>query len=92
MHDGHAHTHEGFDYHKPANTLVFIASPETDLPNKFEGLSSYFSPESGGQYEVLLLKEEEEVCVTWTLWSARPRPRRSEGEGPDTPEGANADA
>ena len=55
------HTHPGFDYHKPAETLVFIASPSTDLPNKFEAFSpTLFKPRGscitdfprGGEYRI----------------------------------------
>ena len=45
-HDHSAHDHRRlsggattFDYHEPEETLAFIASPATDLPNKYEAFS-----------------------------------------------------
>ena len=43
-------------WRRTASSEVKAAPSPKAPPNKFEGLSSYFSPESGGQYEVLLLK------------------------------------
>jgi hypothetical protein len=61
------HTHEGFDYHKEAESLTFIASPHTDLPNKFEVFSpTLFKPRGscianfprGGEYRIAVWGEE----------------------------------
>lgn len=61
---GHDHGCSSGDfcgYHKPSETLVFIASPETDRPNKFESFSpTLFKPrgsciadfEHGGEYRI----------------------------------------
>ena len=66
-HDHSAHDHRQlsggvtFDYHQPEQTLTFIASPATDLPNKFEAFSpTLFKPRGsciadfprGGEYRL----------------------------------------
>lgn len=66
--DGHDHCHAGefCGYHKPDDTLVFIASPSTDRPNKFESFSpTLFKPRGsciadfprGGEYRLAVWGE-----------------------------------
>ena len=66
-----AHTHEGFDYHKREETLVFIASEKTDRPNKFESFSpTLFRPRGsciadfprGGEYRVAVWGDEDQTA------------------------------
>lgn len=65
------HSHGGgFDYHLPEETLVFIASPSTDLPNKFESFSpTLFKPRGscitdfprGGEYRIAVWGAPDQV-------------------------------
>lgn len=69
--DGHKHVHAGeFNYHNPSQTLVFIASPATDRPNKFEPFSpTVFKPRGsciadfprGGEYRIAVWGEPGQV-------------------------------
>jgi hypothetical protein len=68
-HAATAHTHEGFDYHMSNETLTFIASPHTDLPNKFEPFSpTLFKPRGSciadfardGEYRIAVWGEESQ--------------------------------
>jgi hypothetical protein len=71
--DGHDHCHEGefCGYHKPDETLVLIASPATDLPNKFEPFSpTLFKPRGsciadfprGGEYRMAVWGELDQAA------------------------------
>ena len=68
--DGHSHAHDGeFNYHEPKETLVFIASPATNRPNKFESFSpTLFKPRGSciadflhaGEYRMAVWGESEQ--------------------------------
>jgi len=70
--DGHDHCHAGefCGYHKPEDTLVFVASPDTDLPNKFEPFSpTLFKPRGsciadfprGGEYRIAVWGDKDQA-------------------------------
>ena len=71
--DGHSHDHDNeFNYHQPKETLVFIASPATNRPNKFESFSpTLFKPRGSciadflhaGEYRMAVWGESQQKTI-----------------------------